>query len=304
MTDWKLDLALLSTPNKPVHEELTSVWEDTGDPNQPFVRNSFTTRWPETSMPRLERFRDLLEASGHNQDERPYKSHNCISVLDTTVASWSNEKLLKMHKDCDIHVIPSQPPAPQGFNRQTCEKIGMNVYKTHQVHENRFRDVDNYHSEMQKGSLHQLLDSNPDDPGRQNVNFLSIPLPQNAMPPNCIQCISLIAPAFQQYCATPFPADSLSWGLVATVPAMSPVHRDAGKFATWIQVVSGTKLWSLLEDGASSPWPSDALVNINPKDFRGTGLVLHPGHILIMRPGREHIVYTLEDSIVKGGHFY
>ncbi|KAF8572767.1 hypothetical protein K439DRAFT_1625547 [Ramaria rubella] len=47
-TDWKLDLALLSKPNKPVHEELTSVWEDTGDPNQPFMRNSFTTRWPET----------------------------------------------------------------------------------------------------------------------------------------------------------------------------------------------------------------------------------------------------------------
>ncbi|KAF8573078.1 hypothetical protein K439DRAFT_1625321 [Ramaria rubella] len=136
MTDWKLDLALLSTPNKPVHEELTSVWEDTGDPNQPFVCNSFTTCWPETSvhMPGLELFRDLLEASGHNRDERPYKSHNCISVLDTMVASWSNEKLLKMHKDCDIHVIPSQPPAPQGFNHQTCEKIEMNIYQTRQVH--------------------------------------------------------------------------------------------------------------------------------------------------------------------------
>ncbi|KAF8574297.1 hypothetical protein K439DRAFT_1236032, partial [Ramaria rubella] len=101
-----------------------------------------------------------------------------------------------------------------------------------------------------------------------------------------------------------FPADSLSWGLVATIPAMSPVHRDVGKFATWIQVVSGTKLWSLLEDGASSPWPSDRLVDIDPKEFRWTGLVLRPGHILIMRPGREHLVYVLEDSIVKGGHLY
>ncbi|KAF8585367.1 hypothetical protein K439DRAFT_1616008 [Ramaria rubella] len=133
-TDWKLDLALLGTPNEPVHEELTSVWEDTGNPNQPFVRNSVTTRWPETSMPGLEHFRDLLEASGNNRDERPYKSHNCISVIDTMVASWSNEKLLKMHKDCDIHVIPSQPPPLQGFNCQTCEKIGMNVYQTRQVH--------------------------------------------------------------------------------------------------------------------------------------------------------------------------
>ncbi|KAF8584163.1 hypothetical protein K439DRAFT_1616882 [Ramaria rubella] len=164
--------------------------------------------------------------------------------------------------------------------------------------------MDNYHSEMCKGSLHQLLDSNPDDPGRQNVNFLSIPLPQNAMPPDCVQRISLIAQASQQYCATLFPADSLSWGLVATVPAMSPVHRDAGKFAMWIQVVSGTKLWSLLEDGASSPRPSDALVDIDPKDFRWTGLVFRPGHILIMHPGREHIVYTLEDSIGKGGHLH
>ncbi|KAF8574752.1 hypothetical protein K439DRAFT_1624097 [Ramaria rubella] len=316
MTDWKLDLALLSMPNKPVHEELTSIWKDTGNPNQPFVRNSFTTHWPETSvrMPGLKCFRDLLEASGHNRDERPYKSHNCISVLDTTVASWSNEKLLKMHKDCDIHVIPSQPPAPQGFNHQTCEKIGMNVYQTCQVHENRFRDMDNYHSEMQKGSLHQLLDSNPDNPGRQNVNFLSIPLPQNAMPPDCIQCISLIARASQQYCATPFPADSLSWGLVATVPAMSPVHRDAGKFAMWIQVVSGTKLWSLLEDGASNPRPSDALVDIGPKDFQWTGLVLRPGHILThctdtwqhnaSWKGKYCIHAQGFDCVVKGGHFY
>ncbi|KAF8573376.1 hypothetical protein K439DRAFT_1625123 [Ramaria rubella] len=61
-TDWKLDLALLSMPNEPVHEELTSVWEDTGDSNQPFMCNSFTTRWPETLMPGLECFHHLLEA--------------------------------------------------------------------------------------------------------------------------------------------------------------------------------------------------------------------------------------------------
>lgn len=26
--------------------------------------------------------------------------------------------------------------------------------------------------------------------------------------------------------------------------------------------------------------------------------------IRIMRPGREHMVYTLEDTVVKGGHFF
>ncbi|KAF8575368.1 hypothetical protein K439DRAFT_1623638 [Ramaria rubella] len=275
-TPLKPRLSLESRQGEEVHLELATVWEDTGDPSQPFVKHSFNLRWPTSSMNSIQDFHDMLEASGHNQEQGPYRSESCISVLDATIASWSDEKLLQMHKQFDIHVI--------------CK--------------NRSHDLDNFHTEMRQGSLHQLFNADRLDPGRQDVNFLTIPLPQNATPPDYVRPISLIGCASQHYGATPFPSESLSWGLVATVPAMSPTHRDAGKFAMYIEVISGTKLWSLLDNGPSSSPPPSVLVEINAKKYRWTGLVLRPGHVLIMRPGREHLVYTLEDSILRGGHFY
>ncbi|KAF8575385.1 hypothetical protein K439DRAFT_1623621 [Ramaria rubella] len=287
-------LSLESRQGEEVNLELATVWEDTGDPSQPFVKHSFNLRWPTSLMNGIQDFRNMLEASRHNQEQGPYRSESCLSVLDTTIASWSNEKLLQMHK----------PPVKHDFSIETCQNTGMNVYQMRQVHENRSHDLDNFHTEMRQGSLHQLFNADRLDPGRQDVNFLTIPLPQNATPPDYVRRISLIECALQHYGATPFPSESLSWGLVATVPAMSPTHRDAGKFATYIKVISGTKLWSLLDDGPSSSPPPNVLVEIDEKKYQWTGLVLRPGHVLIMHPGREHLVYTLEDSILRGGHFY
>ncbi|KAF8581162.1 hypothetical protein K439DRAFT_1619233 [Ramaria rubella] len=297
-------LSLESRQGEEVHLELATVWGDTGDPSQPFVKRSFNLHWPTSSMNGIQDFCDMLEASGHNQEQGPYRSESCISVLDTTIVSWSDKKLLQMHKQFDIHVIPSQPPVKHDFSIETCQNTGMNVYQMRQVHENRSRDLDNFHTEMRQGSLHQLFNADRLDPGRQDVNFLTIPLPQNATPLDYVRWISLIECALQHYGATPFPSESLSWGLVATVPGMSPTHRDACKFAMYIKVISGTKLWSLLDDGPSSSPLPNVLVEINAKEYQWTGLVLRPGHVLIMRPGREHLVYTLEDSILRGGHFY
>ncbi|KAF8576933.1 hypothetical protein K439DRAFT_1622480 [Ramaria rubella] len=210
-----------------VHVELATVWEDTGDPSQPFVKHSFNLCWLTSLMNGIQDFRDMLEASGHNQEQGPYRSESCISVLDTTITSWSDEKLLQMHKQFDIHVIPSQLPVKHDFSIETCQNTGMNVYQMRQVHE------------MRQGSLHQLFNADHLDPGRQDVNFLTIPLPQNARPPDYVH----------------------------------------------------------------SP-PPNVLVKINGKKYQWTGLVLQPGHVLIMHPGREHLVYTLEDSILRGGHFY
>ncbi|KAF8572859.1 hypothetical protein K439DRAFT_1625482, partial [Ramaria rubella] len=94
------------TPGEEVHLELATVWEDTGDPSQPFVKHSFNLCWPTSLMNGIQDFRNMLEASGHNQEQGPYRSESCISVLDTTIVSWSDEKLLQMHKQFDIHVIP------------------------------------------------------------------------------------------------------------------------------------------------------------------------------------------------------
>ncbi|KAF8574675.1 hypothetical protein K439DRAFT_1624142 [Ramaria rubella] len=261
-------LSLESRQGEEVHLELATVWEDTGDPSQPFVKHSFNLRWPTSSMNGIQDFRNMLEASGHNQEQGPYRSESCILVLDTTIASWSDEKLLQMHKQFDIHIIPSQPPVKHDFSIETCQNTSMNVYQMRQVH----------------GKSASTFQRRSSRPRKARCQFPNHSLPQNATPPDYVQQISLIECASQHYGATPFPSESLSWGLVATVPVMSPTHQDAGKFAT-------------------SP-PPNVLVEIDAKKYQWTGLVLRPGHVLIMRPGREHLVYTLEDSILRGGHFY
>lgn len=78
--------------------------------------------------------------------------------------------------------------------------------------------------------------------------------------------------------ATPFPADCLQWALVATPPAMSPIHYDAGKFCTVVEVVAGHKLW-LVRD-TTGPEAPEVLTKCDIKSLKWIGLVLGPGHRL------------------------
>jgi hypothetical protein len=80
------------------------------------------------------------------------------------------------------------------------------------------------------------------------------------------------------YTATPFPIESLNWALVATVPAMSPIHFDAGKFCTLVNVLAGHKLW-LVRDTSGPKLPQD-LSKYDIKSVKWTGCVLGPGHKL------------------------
>jgi hypothetical protein len=91
--------------------------------------------------------------------------------------------------------------------------------------------------------------------------------------------LSVIEDTSQYSGHMPFPVDSLNWALVATVPAMSTIHRDAGKFATYVQVQSGTKLW-LVRDPEESPGLPHKLVETDVKQHKWTGFVLNPGHVL------------------------
>ena len=78
----------------------------------------------------------------------------------------------------------------------------------------------------------------------------------------------------------PIPTASLNWDLVTTAPAMSPVHVDAGKFATFIWVHTGTKLW-FIRDTPSGGTSFDKPVNeTNPLKHQWTGVLLKPGHSL------------------------
>jgi hypothetical protein len=76
-----------------------------------------------------------------------------------------------------------------------------------------------------------------------------------------------------------FPVGSLNWVSVATMPAVSAIHRDGGKFATYVKVQSGTKLW-LVRDPDGSPELPHKLVDTDIKQHKWTGIILNPGHML------------------------
>jgi hypothetical protein len=82
------------------------------------------------------------------------------------------------------------------------------------------------------------------------------------------------------YTATPFPIDSLNWALVATVPAMSPIHFDAGKFCTMVNVLVGHKLWLIPNTGKGGRMAPGDLSKCDIKSLDWIGCVLGPGHKL------------------------
>ncbi|KAF8585343.1 hypothetical protein K439DRAFT_1615989 [Ramaria rubella] len=312
-----------------ITKDTVTLWEATGDKEAKYRCCTFTMNWPQKSAKRpsnaplmtmMDEFHAMIHISGHHREEGPFEALDYICVTEDEINSWDNKKLLQTHATHEIHVVPSHTSHKEKeVSKETCQWLGMNVYQTREVH-NGQAQTDNPHDEMCRSSLSQLFDSDPNLSGRQDVNFLSISLPLYTQPldylrevftnhaANCIHFnrqLSLLGIASQESTQSPFPVESLSWGLVATVPTHSHTHRDTGKFSTSIQVVSGTKFW-FLRDSRCVGFPRE-LVDVNPCDYRWTGLVLQPGHVLIMRPGVEHLVWTLrtlQDSIVTGGHFY
>ena len=162
----------------------------------------------------FEEFAALLEQTGHNDDDGPRTTGSCISVLDTTVAAWTPSELAEMHRNHDIHIIPSAPQ-DVGFSEDGCAELGIDVDQIRDVHgmlslvfccrwvlnffffsllECRQRNGDDYDTGMRAGRLRSLLQSNPEDPGRQNVNFLSISLPHGGPPlPEYIRSVSPVS---------------------------------------------------------------------------------------------------------------
>ncbi|KAF8495043.1 hypothetical protein BU17DRAFT_72536 [Hysterangium stoloniferum] len=97
-----------------------------------------------------------------------------------------------------------------------------------------------------------------------------------------------------------FPQYAIRWRLCATEGAFSRAHIDAGKFATWIRIVHGTKLWVVM----SGDIAETSLRNLNYRKRKWTYYLLEPGDQLFMPAGTIHAVMTLNDSWVEGGHFY
>ncbi|KAF8470362.1 hypothetical protein JB92DRAFT_2838430 [Gautieria morchelliformis] len=112
------------------------------------------------------------------------------------------------------------------------QQLGVEVREIHDLQK---RDMWDRKREMVKGLIMKAVQS-----GELSLNFLELP--------------NLVAAqrAYLQY--------STKWQLLATAPALSQLHINAGKFGTWVQVHWGVKIWVVVDSrpagylrGSTSP---------------------------------------------------
>jgi hypothetical protein len=82
----------------------------------------------------MEELDTLLTLSEHNSAEGPRTSESVLRVLDTEIANWSLDQWQQAHAKHNIHIIPASPPEGMTFSATTCEKLGIDIHQTRQVH--------------------------------------------------------------------------------------------------------------------------------------------------------------------------
>ncbi|KAK0493732.1 hypothetical protein EDD18DRAFT_1356182 [Armillaria luteobubalina] len=101
--------------------------------------------------------------------------------------------------------------------------------------------------------------------------------------------------------------------LVATKGAISYIHTDCHGVGMVVEVICGRKLWYIFHHWGSSPQDSrideymgdwDPGFIPSPDKWDAEVVLLEPGSAFYMRPDTHHAVITLENSIIKGHHFY
>ena len=98
------------------------------------------------------------------------------------------------------------------------------------------------------------------------------------------------------YCGatnTPYPTGHVRWGLAGTAHAVTTLHMDSDGFATFVQVVSGTKLWSLYHPDPTVPLSSiDAFINPHHFELDTMRKNVKSGlEAVVLRPGDMLYVY-------------
>ncbi|KAJ3500929.1 hypothetical protein NLJ89_g9572 [Agrocybe chaxingu] len=105
------------------------------------------------------------------------------------------------------------------------------------------------------------------------------------------------------------------WDIVGTRGAWHPIHIDADGLATLIAVSCGVKIWIVARPrGRLSDYSDFASPNLFLEGFEFTkacrekweleAMVLMPGDWFAMRPNTPHAVYTAENAICRGHHFF
>ncbi|KAH6871656.1 hypothetical protein BKA70DRAFT_1450930 [Coprinopsis sp. MPI-PUGE-AT-0042] len=153
---------------------------------------------------------------------------------------------------------------------------------------------------------------------RPIVNALTFPMPPGLRPeqkfPFSSEHIAWLRTLGNHFCFAPYPTSDTRWSLVAFNGALHYFHIDSDGFGTWVEVKHGKKLWVIARPKDESI-PSfdnvDGFLKIfgdgsspNTDYWTIEAVVLGPETRLIMAPNTVHAVWTMENSICYGGHFY
>ncbi|KAF8500019.1 hypothetical protein BU17DRAFT_102625 [Hysterangium stoloniferum] len=215
--------------------------------------------------------------------------------------------LKKLSLFCDRVIMIPNPDRRRDFFQDRVHKSfdiqqlalqqGVDIHMQREVHALDRRNEMDCQFQIYQTSLLKVFEEK-----RKAVNFLDIPTAVSMHMPNILPMISYdsLAGNHTMNGAMGFPQYAIRWRLCATEGAFSRAHIDAGKFATWIRIVHGTKLWVVM----SGDIAETSLRNLNYRKRKWTYYLLEPGDQLFMPAGTIHAVMTLNDSWVEGGHFY
>ncbi|KAF8183454.1 hypothetical protein BJ912DRAFT_928211 [Pholiota molesta] len=160
---------------------------------------------------------------------------------------------------------------------------------------------ENMNDWMEKGTLNMLLQCKD----RKALNVLDIPMPEGT---HSAEDFSSDNAAWWEMLQSPWNVDStaerptadMHWGLCATTGAGHTFHMDSDGFGTYIEVITGVKVWLVVR-------PKDCETDFDLLDIGECSVeavILTPGTRLYMCPGTMHAAYTSENAICHGGHFY
>ena len=95
------------------------------------------------------------------------------------------------------------------------------------------------------------------------------------------------------------------WTIFTQEDAIHLPHQDRHGLWTWVTVVFGSKLWIYWPDMDDNDRKHFCEKGQKyPESHKARWVILKPGDTLIMRSGTPHCVYSLEDSLMYGGHFW
>ncbi|KAK0438495.1 uncharacterized protein EV420DRAFT_1651420 [Desarmillaria tabescens] len=168
-------------------------------------------------------------------------------------------------------------------------------------------------------SLCEIYEEGLEDEGRV-LNALSLPCSTSETGHPLQLIVSSHIRAFEQTSDLPedifdtsYPISATNFWLVVMKGVISYIHSDCHGVGTFVEVLCGRKLWYVFQHHGSrrqdsrideymGDWAPGFI--LDPREWEAKVVLLEPGSAFYMCPDTHHAVLTLENCIVRGGHFY